>query len=214
MSGYLYRPSGTGPSPAIVLLHGGGGIERYNLEWASWLASLGYVALAVDSGKLTPSQTIITHAIGAAGYLRSLSFVAGDRLGIMGFSRGGAAALNAVTLREAAAPEFRAAILLYPAGCSYQIKSTSVPLLLLLGERDGSPEPCTDMTKRLSATSSVPVTLVLYPNAYHAFDNPEIRALTSIPWMPAVGLLYDERATSDAHEKVRQFFAQHVGIRQ
>ena len=61
--GYLYAPSGSGPYPAIVLLHGRGGLYSslrrgtYTAEtltmrhrmWGEFWASRGYVALLVDS---------------------------------------------------------------------------------------------------------------------------------------------------------------------
>jgi len=63
LTGYLYRPSGAGPHPAIVMLHGRGGpyssLKRgtYTAEtltlrhrmWGEYWASRGYVALLVDS---------------------------------------------------------------------------------------------------------------------------------------------------------------------
>src|SRR5258708_8417764 len=49
LKGYLRRPDGAGRHPAIVLLHGCGGIaERLDQNWGQRLASWGYVTLTID----------------------------------------------------------------------------------------------------------------------------------------------------------------------
>src|SRR3989442_13693417 len=45
----LYTPSGTGPFPAVVLLHGCHGVSASTRQWARWFRDRGYVALVVDS---------------------------------------------------------------------------------------------------------------------------------------------------------------------
>lgn len=45
----LYRPKGTGPSPAVVLLHTCGGLGQHVFDWASRLTSAGYVSVVIDS---------------------------------------------------------------------------------------------------------------------------------------------------------------------
>ena len=47
--GYLARPQGSGPFPAVVVLHGCGGFHQDMIAWADRLRHWGYVALAVDS---------------------------------------------------------------------------------------------------------------------------------------------------------------------
>ena len=50
IEGYPTKPEGSGPFPAVVLLHGcGGWTEAVRQERAAWFTNLGYVALAVDS---------------------------------------------------------------------------------------------------------------------------------------------------------------------
>src|SRR5512147_1101212 len=45
----LVRPAGPGPFPAVVQLHGCGGVDAQSLRWARWLARRGYLALVLDS---------------------------------------------------------------------------------------------------------------------------------------------------------------------
>ena len=56
LSGYLYRPDGPGPFPAVVMLHGCSGLMTHSGKmqanarfWAEHLRDHGYVALLVDS---------------------------------------------------------------------------------------------------------------------------------------------------------------------
>src|SRR5215472_1997160 len=63
LTGYLYRPQGRGPHPAVILLHGRAGVYSslakgvYNATtlskrhkfWGEYWASQGYVTLLVDS---------------------------------------------------------------------------------------------------------------------------------------------------------------------
>ena len=45
----IYKPSGPGPFPAVVVVHPCGGIGDHIGEWAKSLVAAGYVALVMDS---------------------------------------------------------------------------------------------------------------------------------------------------------------------
>ena len=50
LTGRIYVPSeGTGPFPALVALHGAGGIFPYQLWWADWISLQGFIVLSIDS---------------------------------------------------------------------------------------------------------------------------------------------------------------------
>jgi hypothetical protein len=98
--GYLARPTGEGPFPAVVVLHGCGGFSSGgSLQLADQL-----IALMVDS--LTPRG--LTTACGgpfidqpgdayaALRYLSQQSFVAPERVAVLGNSMGGYSALYAI----------------------------------------------------------------------------------------------------------------------
>src|SRR6266705_4020809 len=86
--------AGEGPFPAVVQLHGCGGLEAQSYRWARWLAEHGYVALVVDSfgprgakadcRSAGPDEPPITarfdDAFGALRYLQSLPSVRADRI--------------------------------------------------------------------------------------------------------------------------------------
>jgi dienelactone hydrolase len=141
----LSRPLGNGPYPAVVLMHGCGGLwstkngsvpQRHIKRWLSTLARQGYVAIAVDSFTargvkrvcgLPPSKTgvsevtdRVTDAFAALERLRSLPYVDPARVAVLGWSNGGSAALASVGEGAPAGPPadggFRAAVAFYP-GC-------------------------------------------------------------------------------------------------
>ena len=47
--GWLYRPAGAGPFPAIVLAHTCGGVGEHTEMWARRLVGWGYVVVVPDS---------------------------------------------------------------------------------------------------------------------------------------------------------------------
>src|SRR5687767_11990657 len=64
LEGYLYRPTGAGPFPAVVAMHGCGGLftlrdrsklAARNIDWGTRLSTQGYVVLFPDS--LNPRGT-------------------------------------------------------------------------------------------------------------------------------------------------------------
>ena len=123
---------------------------------------------------------------------------------------GGAATLDAVEpgLIENKKPRlFRAAIAYYPGGCKYKSGLTSVPTLILVGDKDDwtLASWCRSMMARRDG-KGVPVTLVVYPRATHAFNSPA-------PAHEYLGhhLEYDPSATADAWKQVRSFLGEGFG---
>jgi dienelactone hydrolase len=144
IDGYLFRPAVDGPRPAVVFLHGCGGLLTRNgaigaspLAWAKRLAKDGYVVLIVDSfsprgitSMCAPANYEASaylarpkDAYGALSYLQSQSFVRPDRIGLIGWSEGGGAVLLSINDSSLGRPaelphgDFRAAVAFYPASC-------------------------------------------------------------------------------------------------
>jgi dienelactone hydrolase len=195
ISAALVRPPGDGPFPAVVQLHGCGGIVAESYRWARWLADRGYVSLVVDSfgprgvkadcqsgPDEPPISARLDDAFGALRYLQSLPFVRGDRVAAIGWSQGGVYAMAVIngpsleraTKRGVELPPlgFAAAIGIYPGGCSSLVKERVVrPLLVLIGGADDW-TPAAECEQMATAMKSrgADVTLVVYPGAYHYFD--------------------------------------------
>jgi dienelactone hydrolase len=202
--GYLARPDTPGRHPALVVLHGCGGFGPADVVAAEVLKSYGYVALALDSlGRLN----VCTHGIDgdvaeafdahtALGWLARQNFVDPDRVALLGFSMGGAAALASVEagpIEKIHRRHFRAAIA-YDPGCLSRPGVMTVPTLILNGDKDdwSRASHCRKMMARRRGKGA-PATLIVYPGATHVFNFPG-------PARQYLGhhLAYDPQATADA----------------
>ena len=241
-----FRPEEPGPVPAVVLMHGCHGVSRSIRDWGRWFRGHGYVALVVDSwasrglgeqctpGVDLPNTARFDDAIGALRYLQTRPYVDRDRIGIIGWSNGGAFSLAAVNGPSAErakrrgvdipAPGYRAAVGMYPGACPSLIEELSVrPVLILIGGDDDwtNPEACRTLAVRQRAKGA-DVTTVVYPGAVHYFDvegQPRV-FLPEVENRNAKGggccgatVGYDPAASADAHRRVADFFARHLGGR-
>ena len=110
LAGVLFKPEGEGPFPAVVGMHGCGGlfnkkgaVVARETAWAHMLTERGYVVLFPDSfgsrgvtkacadggPDARPWAERSEDAYAALLYLQSLLFVIGDRVALMGWSHGG-----------------------------------------------------------------------------------------------------------------------------
>jgi dienelactone hydrolase len=224
---YLARPAGTGPFPAVVVLHGCGGFGNVATAWADRLASWGYVTVAVDS--LTPRGKRTGCAGGANDQAydayRALDFLAkqpsvrADRIGLLGISFGGGATLTAFErggIEKLFARKFRAGVAFYPP-CAGGSGLMMGPTLVLVGELDDwtPADDCRDMAVGKSGIGIARspgdrsmVELVVYPDTHHSFL---ISALPSGTRFMGHWLQYNEAATEDASKRVRAFFERTLG---
>ena len=217
---YLSRPDGSGRFPAIVYLHGCSGLsEKTRHRVADLMTGWGYVTLAVDS---LASRGIAEScdrdmwsrkgdALGALRYLSGLGFVDQDRIALIGASQGGGIGLQIASARAVNAPEqpkFRAVVAYYPP-CRLAAEQLTLPALILIGEVDDwTPAGDCESWMQRRAGRGAPVKLVVYPRAYHAFDNPSgmIGGRYFGHW-----LKYDadaaQQAISDMHDFLQSQFA-------
>jgi dienelactone hydrolase len=214
--GYLVRPADDGPFPAVVILHGCGGFAAGgSLQLADQLKDWGYVALMVDSlgprGLATACGGSLTgqpgDAYAALRYLSRQSFVAPERVAVLGNSMGGSSALYAVDrdlLAQYFREQFRAAVAYYP-GCGNPAALLTAPALILIGEADDwtPAERCRAMVAH-ARPDGAPIALTVYPGAHHGFNFAILK-----PGRSSLGhwLEYNEAAAKDAEEKTRAFLA-------
>jgi dienelactone hydrolase len=139
-------------------------------------------------------------AYATLAYLRTLPFVDGQHVGIMGGSHGGSTTLVAMfqplsptgPLAREKHDGFSAAIALYP-GCGARFGGWSVvrglgnrgpvtqyagtyqpiaPLLILIGEKDDwTPAADCQALANAAQAAGYPVAIKIYPGAYHSFDS-------------------------------------------
>lgn len=98
VTGRLYPGLGSGPHPGVLVLHGSGGAGGYEREYARHLAHHGYAAFCVEyfGAPGVPdvlAEIPLSYFEGAAEWLLDQPNTAGDSVGVVGFSRGGEAAL-------------------------------------------------------------------------------------------------------------------------
>jgi dienelactone hydrolase len=196
LDGYLFRPAGAGPLPAVVAMHGCGGIfmprsrkftERH-AEWGQYLAGLGYVVLFPDSFNprgvadicrnpdlIRPGVHRVSDAYGALAFLQQQGYVRPGAVALMGWSHGASTTLWSSRRQTKARPssataEFVLGIALYP-GCK-SISETGYrpvfPVNMFVGERDDWTPA--SFCKAFADTSGLKI--VVYPKAGHGFDAP------------------------------------------
>lgn len=183
---YLSKPEGGGPFPAIVYLHGCGGLSRSTRDdVAKLMTGWGYVALAVDSfttrGLKDSCDNLMSaregDALAALRHLSAQNFVDPQRIAVVGSSQGAIVALQLVSTRPNffAVPhdlKFKAVVAYYPE-CSFATEQLTLPTIILIGELDDW-TPARDCERWMArrAGKGAPVKLVVYPGAYHGFDDP------------------------------------------
>jgi dienelactone hydrolase len=217
ITGYLMRPSGAGPFPAILVLHGCEGYTNLEKSSVNELAGLGYVALAIDTLKpqglrnachdIEAYRVSAQYAAAALAWLESQTYVAPKRLGVLGYSMGGIEILDLIDPfggPQPPPPGLRAAVAYYPA-CSKRDGQLSVPLLILDGAADDwiPPAPCQALVKTATAAGKI-AQIVTYPGATHSFADPRSRVYEGHT------LTYDPDAAADADTKMRAFFAKYL----
>jgi dienelactone hydrolase len=197
LTGVLYRPDGGGPFPAVVALHGCGGVNgrsgslsARHSDWADRLVAAGFIVLFPESfgsrgatgqqcttrDRVTrPSRERVGDANAARAFLQARADVKADAVSLLGWSNGGSTVLYTVAAGAPAdgKPDFAKAVAFYP-GCRVPLERGNwharLPLLILIGEADDwtAAEPC----RQLAKTGGASVSLVTYQGAYHDFDSP------------------------------------------
>jgi len=214
IQGYLTKPKGAGPFPAVVLLHTCLGLPANRRSIADALAVWGYVALFVDDfatrGLKETCSVDFTDAMadayGALAYLSRLPFVDRARIGAVGFSQGADTALKiAGSPVGGSDPGFKAAAAFYPPCANEAGASFKIPTLILVGAGDDV-TPAADCEQLAAAQGSM-ARLVVYPGARHGFDLPEFGAGRQVLGMT---LAYDRAAAEKSRAELRAFLARRL----
>lgn len=220
----LLLPAGSGPFPAIIVLHTCGGRNLLQEDWAARLNSWGYAALIPNSfaprGVVSVCSPVNQHLVtaedrsgdvlSAALWLRTQPKIDGARIGVLGDSHGGGTAAWVTERRyERLYPGLLKASVNYYGPCRYPEAHGTVPLLALAGEDDdwGSPAlTCRVFGGRLGPDQ--PFELHTYPGVVHAFDNSRVNGLT---YSEGHAMEYNHAAAEDSFVRVKAFLDRYVG---
>ena len=219
----LTKPEGAGPFPAVVLLHGCGGMATaYPHNWDRRLAEWGYVSLQVDSftprgitgicaGGMTAMETLsyrVRDAYLAKAYLASLDFVNPERIAVMGWSHGGTTAVLTVIDRRPSSETnaFDTAVAFYPR-CFKPLEPES-PLLILAGSKDRWTPVEFCLRHAPIGDRADLVRIEVYPDAYHCFDWAGIDSRQQ-----GHILRYHPVHALDAFEKVKAFLDRNLAVK-
>ncbi|MEZ4656531.1 MAG: dienelactone hydrolase family protein [Caldilineaceae bacterium] len=184
LMGYLARPEGDEPAPAVVVIQEWWGLNDHIMDVANRLAHEGYVALAPDlyhgevatepdeARKLVMALDMpaAVREIGQAiAYLLDQDYVSGDKVGITGFCMGGGLTLQTALVNESLAvaiPWYGSPLSAEDAG------KVTAPVLGLYGGADqGIPvDAVKGMEEGLNA-AGIPSQIIIYDGAPHAFFN-------------------------------------------
>jgi len=226
IQGYLAKPDGAGPFPAVVGLHGCAGMhEATRQRLVDEFVARGYVLLLVDSHTTrgiehactsTAFSTFLTRrpdAYGALVFLAGQSFVDPQRVAAVGFSAGAWVTLSLAEpnsfepLFPPGNVRFRAAAAFYPP-CQRAVARPGIPTLIFIGAADDW-TPAADCSKKIASwrKDGPSLELVVYPGAYHGFYYPHLQ-----PGMTLFGhwLEYNGEAADDARRRLHRFLDRHL----
>ena len=208
VGGFLARPDGAGPFPAVALLHSCLGLPSNRSAIEAALADAGFVALFVDefSGRglkdtcTVDFPAVAADAAGALAYLARRPDVDPERVAVVGFSQGGDGALAAAASPAAAdGLAFRAAAAFYPPCANESGRRLRIPTLVLIGEKDTVTPPA-DCRRLVEGQANA--RLIVVPGAAHCFDDPAFAGGKRVLGMT---LRYDPAAARQAMAKLIAF---------
>jgi dienelactone hydrolase len=195
--GHLFLPPGNDKVPAVVLVHGSGGI--YNAELDYWPKQFNAAGIAVftldmfgprgvqstaEDQSQVPFPADVADAFAALRLLATHPRIDRQRIASMGFSRGGTATLRASVEKIIAAQKlpdglrYAAFIPTYAGGCAGIFRLvvrpgvfSKAPILFIHGDADDYTPigPCQDYADKIGKAGT-PVEFVVIEGAQHKFD--------------------------------------------
>jgi len=200
--GHLFLPPGNEKVPAVVLVHGSGGIYNAELDfWPKQFNAAGIAVFTLDMfgprgvQSTAEDQSQVPFAADTADAFAALKLLAthpridAKHIAIMGFSRGGIAALRAAVERIIASQKlpdglrYAAVVPTYPGACAgiYRLVVkpgvfSKTPILFIHGDADDYTPigPCQEYADKIGKAGT-PVEFVVLEGAYHKFDSDDLK---------------------------------------
>lgn len=195
--GQLFLPAGSDKVPAVVLVHGSGGLYSALLDyWPKQFNAAGIAVFTIDmfaprgvqstaeDQSQVPFTADVADAFAALRLLATHPRIDARRIAIMGFSRGGTAVLRTAVERVASAQKlpdgirYAAFIPTYAGGCNGAFRLrvrpgifASAPMLFIHGDADDYTPigPCKEYADAIGKAGT-PVEFVTLEGAHHKFD--------------------------------------------
>ncbi len=214
--GFLARPNDGQPHPGVIVVQEAWGVEPHIKDLAQQIATEGYVVLAPDlyHGKVVTEpddarkeamalnmDKAVTEILQAIAYLRSRDDVEPKAVAMTGFCLGG---LLTWKTAEAASNQLACIAPFYGVGGRYNpsaedVAKITVPLMAVYGADDqGIPKSAIENIENLLQAQGKNYRVLVYPNAGHAFMNPDHGKGNA-------------DAAADAFAELISFFKQYVG---
>jgi carboxymethylenebutenolidase len=211
MRGYLVQPNGTGPFPAVLVIHENRGLNPYIEDVARRAAVAGFLALAPDGlypvggypgndddgRKLQAGldqAKLRTDMLNSARYVKSHALSNG-KLGATGFCVGGSIVNWLATRMDA---DLQAAVPYYGAAAATEgVPKIKAPLLIHLAENDSNINKLYPAFEAAMKAAGVRYEIHTYPGTQHGFHN------NSTP-------RYGEDAAKLSWERTVAFFTKHL----
>ena len=213
LMGYVAKPSGDGPFPAVLVCHENRGLNEHIRDVARRFAKAGYVGLALDMlsrqggtdaaggassapGLLSniPPQQFVDDFKAGLLFLQSQAFVAPDRFGMTGFCFGGGVTWRCATQIA----ELKAAVPFYgPNPPLADVPKIQAAVLAIYAEQDQRINAGISAIETAMQENNKTFEKIIYPNANHAFHND-------------TGSRYVEEAAKDAWQQTLSWFAEHL----
>lgn len=173
----------SGRVPAMVLFHGSAGQGYRDKAWSDFFLENGIAAFRVDyyttrgmtrGGRGGPASSY--DVTGAIKFLATHPRIDRERIGVIGFSRGGSMVLSALryTARDTGGVDPALFVALYP-GCervTINAQTTDAPVRIIVGDRD-SLSQATFCEEREAEAQRIgkDVRTSVMPGGTHAFDD-------------------------------------------
>jgi carboxymethylenebutenolidase len=221
IDGYLALPPGTGPFPAVVVLHEAFGLNADIRLIADRLAVAGYVAVApdlIEGGRLACMAQAMKALQKCSGVLADVaeevvdwlsvrSDVAPGRIGAIGFCMGGGFAylLGLTGKLSAVAPNYG-----QPPKDLGRLEA-SCPVVASYGGKDKLYRKHAVTVEAALEAANIPNDVKVYPQAGHSFVNDsEGHTLIKLLGRPIIAVGFHPESAEDAWTRILSFFAVHL----
>ena len=200
--GNLFLPPGADKVPAVVLIHGSGGIYDAMLDfWPKQFNAAGFAVFSLDmfsprgvqstadDQSAVPFASDVADAFAALRLLATHPRIDAQKIAVMGVSRGGTAALRTDISRVIAGQKlpddlhYAAVIPVYGGGCTGIFRLVvkpgvfaKAPILFIHGDADDYTPiaPCQDYADKIGKAGT-PVQFVVIEGAQHKFDSDDLK---------------------------------------